>query len=271
MTKWFFALSEASLGHADHDWENLIRAAVASARANTNLEPHFLYDGAPNAFTVELKSLGVTVVQHQVSYLGNIVERSHMIGKPLHPMHQAIIAGAYLRTEIPRLDIPDEFVLYTDCDVIFESDPQIDRFRPAFFACAPQFDPNNFQEINSGVMVMNVPGMRQEFANFYHYIVNHYETFGAHDQDALREYYNGRFDPLPCELNWKPYWGFNDAATIVHFHGPKPGAIRHLIEQPDYPVPEVWRTLYESHPDAYREYLRRWDTMLDKAKMALPS
>ena len=42
------------------------------------------------------------------------------------------------------------------------------------------------------------------------------------DQHAYREHYRGRWDQLPVEMNWKPYWGRNAAAQIVHFHGPKP-------------------------------------------------
>ena len=265
MAKWFFALSAASLDHAGHDWMDLVRTAVASAKANTTLAPHFLYDGTPTAFTKELESLGVSIIYHKVSYLGNIIERWNDIGLPQNHMHLAIMAGAYLRTEIPRLLIEDEFVLYTDCDVLFRSDPEIGRFRPQFFACAPQFDPNDLSEINSGVMVMNVEGMRKEVANFYHYIVNHFENFGAHDQDALQQYYHGRYDSLPAEMNWKPYWGQNPEACIVHFHGPKPWAVRQLIEQPNFSVPDIWRSLYQSHPTAYQEYLREWDRVHQSA------
>jgi hypothetical protein len=33
---------------------------------------------------------------------------------------------------------------------------------------------------------------------------------------------HGGWKPLRPELNWKPYWGINPAAKIIHFHGPKP-------------------------------------------------
>ncbi len=259
MTKWFFALSEASLGHPNHDWKAMIQAAVASARANTRLRPHFLYDGAPSPFTEGLQRQGVTVLHRSLTFLPNIQGRMHEIGMAPDPMRLAIMAGAYLRTDIPALDLDDEYVLYTDCDVLFLADPDIARFRPAYFACAPQRDRQDLADINSGVMVMNVPGMRRELANFWHYIVQNFERFGAHDQDALREYYTGRFDTLPLDLNWKPYWGVNPAARIVHFHGPKPGAVRRLIADPAYPVAPIWRELFQEDPAAYAEYLRRWD------------
>ena len=261
MTKWFFALSEASLNHHDHEWTSLIRAAVHSARANTTLRPHFIYDGAPSAFTAELQKLGVTVLHHQLSYLGNIRERWTALDLPPDDARLAIIAGAYLRTDIPNLEFEDEFVLYTDCDVMFLADPDITRFRPAYFACAPQRLRDDPLDINSGVMVMNVPAMRTEAANFYHYIINNFERFSAFDQDALQEYYVGRWEPLPLEMNWKPYWGVNDTARIVHFHGPKPGVVRRFMDQPDFPAPEIWQELYREDPAAYRHYLRQWDQM----------
>lgn len=257
--KWFFALSEASLGHPDHDWIPLIRTAVASARANTSLDPHFLYDGQPSAFTAELQSKGVTVIHHRLSYLGNIEHRWAELGLPPDAMRLAIIAGAYLRTDIPGLELQDEYILYTDCDVMFRADPAVARFRPRYFACAPQRDRNDFTEMNSGVMVMNVPAMRVELANFHHFTVNNFERFGAFDQDALREYYTGRYDPLPLELNWKPYWGIDPAAKIVHFHGPKPSAVRDLLQRPDFAVPPIWRELFDESPAAYHHYLAEWD------------
>lgn len=259
MTKWFFALSEASMDHPNHDWKAMIRAAVMSAKANTRLQAHFLYDGAPNEFTAGLQHLGVTVMHRSLTFLPNIQGRWNQIRMPPDPLRLAIIAGAYLRTEIPALDVPDEYIIYTDCDVLFLADPEVERFRPAYFACAPQRDPQDLTDINSGVMVMNVPAMRQEVANFWHFIVNNFERFGAHDQDALREYYAGRFDTLPLEMNWKPYWGVNPAARIVHFHGPKPGVVRHLLADLGYPVPPIWRELFDENPAAYAEYLRRWD------------
>ncbi len=259
MTKWFFALSEASLGHHDHDWPALIRAAVASAKANTCLTPIFIYDGAANGFTAELQGHGVKIIHHRLSYLGNIVQRWNQIGLQQDPMRLAIIAGAYLRTEIPNIEFEDDYVLYTDCDVMFLSDPQVERFQPEFFACAPQRYKTDYADINSGVMVMNVPAMRRDKADFYHFIVNNFERFPAFDQDALREYYKGRYEPLPLELNWKPYWGVNENANIVHFHGPKPDVVRRLIGRPDDPLQGIWRELYEQDPASYQANLKRWD------------
>ena len=47
--------------------------------------------------------------------------------------------------------------------------------------------------------------------------------YGPQDQGAYNGHYQGRFDVhLYARWNWKPYWGHNRAAALVHFHGPKP-------------------------------------------------
>jgi len=58
MTKWFFALSEASMDHPNHDWKAMIHAAVMSAKANTCLQGHFLYDGAPKQVSLACRTDG---------------------------------------------------------------------------------------------------------------------------------------------------------------------------------------------------------------------
>jgi len=62
---------------------------------------------------------------------------------------------------------------------------------------------------------------------------------------------SGRLSPL-----WKPYWGHDPAAQILHFHGPKFQVIRYLLgEGPETLVHDIWRDLFERAPDAYRRYL----------------
>ena len=49
--KWFFAVSQVSWDHHDHDFRALIRSAVRSALSNTALKPHFIFDGEEGPFT----------------------------------------------------------------------------------------------------------------------------------------------------------------------------------------------------------------------------
>ena len=128
--KWFFAASEVSLDHHDHDFRALIRSAVHSARQNTRLEPHMIYDGEESAFTQEIRNLGVTVIRHRLSFYDRI-EAAQKAQRPDWTPYMFVASGALLRLEIPTLETRDEFVLYTDCDVLFLKDPELEGLRPA--------------------------------------------------------------------------------------------------------------------------------------------
>jgi hypothetical protein len=72
--KWVFANNQGSLESPRADWPRLIRAAVQSARENTPLDPFKIYDGADNEFIQEMRSLGVTIIRHRVSFYDFIVK-----------------------------------------------------------------------------------------------------------------------------------------------------------------------------------------------------
>jgi len=107
---------------------------------------------------------------------------------------------------------------------------------------------------------MNLPSLRQDLADFRHFILHNFERLVAYDQGAYQVYYRGRCDPLPVTGNWKPYWGVNPAAEIVHFHGPKPDALKKKLDDPLYKVPDDWARLIERDPAAYRQYLALWES-----------
>ena len=102
MTKWFFALSEASPGPCRPRLGGSHPHGVTSARANTTLQPHFLYDGVPGAFTAELQARASPSSITRSASSATSSPRAQDIGQPIAPIHQAVMAGAYLRTEIPR-------------------------------------------------------------------------------------------------------------------------------------------------------------------------
>ena len=147
--KWFLAISEASLSEDDL-YANCIRVAVASAKANTSLKPILLYDGDGGRFVEELKSLGVQVKRHRTALYRDIVE-----DKPSDDHYMRIASGAFLRIDIPIIEENDDFVLYTDCDVLFLKDPDLSRLAPKYFAVAPEFHRGDYNSMNSGVMLIN--------------------------------------------------------------------------------------------------------------------
>jgi hypothetical protein len=259
--KWYFAMSEASIRRDDHDWADLMRVAVRSAQRNTSLVPHMLYDGQPNDFTKEMKDAGVTVIHHRVSFYDKIAEYA---AAKNNPWHLAIAAGAFLRIEIPLIEKDDEFVLYTDCDVQFMCNPDLSRYRPEWFAAAPQTSLGDYDDMNSGVMLMNVPAMRRDMPRFLAFI-NEKLELGWLDQDVLRDFYKGRYTAMEPTLNWKPYWGMNRDAQIVHWHGPKPVVAKRLSLDAQYhSVVPAWDGLLHRSRDGYVHYVSSWEAMRDQ-------
>jgi hypothetical protein len=214
--KWIFALNENSPGL--RDYSNLLQVAVASARRHTALEPVFIFDGAECGLTRWMRDEGVEVVLRRSSLLAAV------------PDMGAIARGAYLRFEIPALAAErgwsDAHVLYTDCDVLFQADPApvLAALQPRVVAVAPEYDRADLARFNSGVMWINVAAFGAALpalqATVKELLPDSMES--PYDQLVLQRCLADRVDRLPDELNWKPYWGPNPAATIVHFHGPKP-------------------------------------------------
>lgn len=256
--KWFFALSERSWDHHDHDFRALVRSAVQSAARNTRLKPHLIFDGDEGPFTQEMRDMGVTVIRHRLSFYDRLEAAQRAQRPDWHP-YMFVASGAMLRLDIPILETEEDFVLYTDCDVLFLQDPALDTLRPEIFAVAPERQQASHADMNSGVMVMNLPRLRQDLPRLIDFICTHFATINGFDQEAYRVFYKGAWSGLPLQYNWKPYWGINPDAKILHFHGPKPAAVRKLVADPAYPAPDVWRQLFNSDADAYRHYLGLWD------------
>jgi hypothetical protein len=253
--KWYFAISEISLARPAYDWRGLIRAAVKSAKRNTSLLPHMIYDGKPNGFTAEIADMGVTIIPHRVSFYNDLLAEQHK-----HPDWDLLsMSGAFLRNEIPLLEAQDNVVIYTDCDVIFLKDPTISR-PPTYFAATPEESKTDYSHINTGVLLMNVEALRKKLPDFTAYILDRILTGHPEDQPMYNEFYQGLWDRLDITLNWKPYWGEEPSAQIIHWHGPKPNWVHNYFKYPKYHLRNnlIWRRLADMNPEGYRHYLRTW-------------
>ena len=261
--KWYFALSEASIDRADHDWRNLVLTAVKSARRNTDLRPNLIYDGQESEFTQALRLLGVTIIPHRISFydvLADYGQRLIADGKN-SDWYLRIASGCFLRIDIPLIEKEDEYVLYTDCDVLFLRNPSVSTIRPRFFAVAPEGQIDDYADMNSGVMVINIEGMRKTYLDFKDCIAKNIE-YGL-DQELLRLFYSGWYDKLSHQLNWKPYWGVSQKSEIVHWHGPKPIAIDRMLTGGEPAKIQIFNDLLARSPNGYEHYLRLWKRELE--------
>ncbi len=261
--KWFFAVNER--GNEFENYAKMLKVAVATAAKHTSLEPCFLYDGEDNHLTAWLNERGVRIIRTRsflYEQLADAAERKN------NPEILAIGSGAFLRTEIPKLTselgIDDEFVLYTDVDVMFVGGVDgLEHLRPKYFAVAPEMDPADFRNMNSGVMLMNLPALRSEDDRFRRFILKNLDTLvaDAWDQTAYKMYYRRalfgfRWDKLPLRYNWKAYWPASPEARIIHFHGPKPHQ-RERLRQP--PTTEHLKMLLTLATDEYLKLSADWD------------
>lgn len=222
--KWYFAINEAGA----NGWLGLhAKLAVISAARAGGLAPHLLYLGERGEFTDWMTAHGVAVIDAQPTFMPALAA-AMAAGR-----HPPTFAGHWLRTAICLLERSEQFVLYTDCDVIFRRSPDVSQLRPDFLAAAPEFQPDRWDYFNSGVMVLNVPALRREYEQFEQFVVKSLGSAAIghfDDQIALNLFYADRWLHADPVLNWKPYWGFDERAVITHYHGPKLETMRVILD-----------------------------------------
>lgn len=239
--KWYFACNDKSPGFFP-----LIKGAVTSALKNTTLEPFFIYDGAENELTEWLRERGVNIIHHRISFY-NELENHYKI-----PHQLTIASGTFLRCDIPILEKDDDFVLYTDCDVLFLKDFSLD-LKPEYFACSAEFKKHNRKLFNAGIMLMNVKKLRETHDAFIEFIKNNLSILSTYDQTAYQMYYANKASWLPVKYNHKPYWGIDKNAAIVHFHGIKP--LSFMSDESLKHLSSICYNIFKKNPKAYDFYL----------------
>ena len=252
---WYFAIDEAGgLGSAGA----LAKLAVLSARAVGGLAPHLLYYGNTTGFTAWMLEHGVTVIETAPSFIADI-KAAEAAGA-----YKAHSIGHWLRVAVPLVETAEDYVLYTDCDVVFLRSFDLRPLRPKTLAAAPEFRRDNWNYFNAGVMLINIPAMRASYPAFARHVVARIgggQSYHYDDEVALNEVYRGQWDRLDPLFNWKPYWGFSRAAGILHFHGPKPSDIASIAGGTwprDNPTGLTLARLLDGHLAGYRawcEYL----------------
>lgn len=250
--KWYFCLSQGAKDAYQHE----VHAAVNSAIKNTTLRPHFVYDGSPDDLTAWLETQGVKVIYHKMSFEGAF--------ESFHDSYKGIL-GTFLRIDVPLIETEDDFVLYTDTDVIFTKDIKLDEIgRPELFSASTQIGLNDWSVFNAGVMVMNIKNMKAAHKEIVDYIYKIHKGQSWHreiqDQEILNALYhkNNNFTKLNQLYNHKPYWGINEEAFIVHFHGPKPYFIQKCLAN-NSEIVRVFRHLLLRNFWGYKYYFELFE------------
>ncbi|MEB3375017.1 glycosyltransferase [Bacteroides sp. CR5/BHMF/2] len=205
---------------------------LISAKKNTSLHLVCLYDGNTNDLVYRLlKEFNVEIILHQLPYKQELMEiypREWMLQNLGKEIEYNRIFGTFMRMEIPVVEKEEKYVLYSDIDVIFNSDILLEELpHPTYLAAAPEYERNveDMEYFNAGVLVMNIQGMKEKYEEFILKMKNRERNIsGLFDQGYLNELCFKDMELLPIEYNWKPYWGINDKAKLIHFHGMKPSS-----------------------------------------------
>jgi hypothetical protein len=236
--RWFFSLSAST--STFEAYSRMVQVAAASAAARTGLQPHFIFDGGPCGLTEWLEKRGARVIYARSRFYPALEFLSRKLGRA---EILTIGAGTFLRFEIPTLmrlfGWEDEFVAYTDCDILFCGDPvpAMREAGPEIFAAAAEANENNWSHYSAGVMVLNVEGFGRAIPAIELAARDHLEAAvqGGYDNQLLYQVFPTAPTRLPRGLNWKSYWGPPPPeASIIHFHGPKP-LHRRFIADPGFP------------------------------------
>jgi hypothetical protein len=140
---WFFALTEDS--RAFQPYAEMIMVAVHTARKFTSLVPYCIYDGGENDFTDWLTKHDVRIVRHR-SFLREALTE---LGRQKGNRHLgAALSGAFSRVEVPELVIS----LGGASRVL------------------PESSRDDYLNMNTGVMLMNIDRLRESLPEFREYI-----------------------------------------------------------------------------------------------------
>lgn len=237
----------------------MLEVSVKSALDNTDFEINVIFDGNKNKLNL---SKEVNIIEHR--------HRCYETFKNSKKCNNnegclTTASGAFLRTEIPylmkTLGYNDEFCLYTDYDVIFQKSDfsYLKSLKPETFAASPEFNPNDWSYINTGVMLMNIKHFIEKDEMIVDYIKNNFESLGTWDQTLYNNLYKNNFTKLPIQFNWKPYWGLNENAKIVHFHGVKPFKVNSIEYVNNTPI---LKSLHTRNIESYEFYNEMFNTYL---------
>ncbi len=224
-----------------------ITAAVNSALRNTKLNPHCIYNGDDPDNISWLEGTGAKVICHKSSF-----EEDLKFG---YVKNFRIFSGHWLRVDIPLIESEDDFVLYTDTDVIFLNHPKVSML-PTILGAVPEFREGKMF-FNNGVMVMNVQALKSDHPIFVNNIrerLRNNFTYPAHDQASFNRRYRDKITEIPREFNWRPYWGIGSEVSIVHFHGPKPEEFLDYESDKIEKISETYLNMIKSDVPSYKYY-----------------
>lgn len=236
---------------------DMLRACLISAKKNTSLQLNAIYDGkeSDKIYKILIEN-DVNVICHALSFykeLEKFYDEKYKISVNMKDMKLKQAACNFMKFEIPLYEKNDEIVLYSDIDILFLREPKLDDFYTKTLAAAPEFEQNydiikGYKYFNAGTMLINVKELgkrRKILLDMLNKKQRPYQE--CWDQGFFNELYKNDFEELGTEYNWKPYWGINENAKILHLHG--------WLKPQTYNGEEHIGALLNRFPKAFEGYL----------------
>ena len=230
--KCYFALSDDVSNRDEYFY--MFRCTLESAVKNTSLELHCIYDfKGKNCASVDDDRIYKLLKEYEVNiHLCSIDFEEKLLGVYTEDYLKKIsvtkssLYSRFLRFMLADIEHDDEYIIYADTDVIFLKDISLDSFKtlPKTVGVCPEFvNTYNYDYFNAGIMLINLGSYKNAKKSFISMLeAKQNAKIECCDQGYLNLIYENDFLRLDNKFNWKPYWGINDDAVIVHLHGLKP-------------------------------------------------
>ncbi|MDB5022863.1 MAG: hypothetical protein JWP78_618 [Mucilaginibacter sp.] len=262
--KCFFAISGEN-----NEYFDLIKTLVHSAKKNTNLDLYCIYNGLGFNSLDWLTKQSVSTLNWEISFLNDFQDKYDGL------TDRNICKGMYLCTELPLVlqyyNILDEYILYVDVDTIFCGPIELGDIRPEYLSCTPDWALEDWSRYGTGVILMNVKNMLNKQTEFHEHLKSHNYNFehmrmGPCDQGAWNSFFHKYIERLDPLYDWKPWWGINDKAKIIHFAGPKPAFINICLNKLPFDkryteIEYLRKLLINEHIESYTHYLKIWENI----------
>jgi lipopolysaccharide biosynthesis glycosyltransferase len=261
---WFICLNDNST-----EFITLAKKAICSAE-KFKINKFCVYSGNNTEFIDFLNKHNTKIIRTEFSLGKKLIE--------IFPEKKIeILLATYLRIDLPEIIKKDNlfkenYFLYTDCDIIFLKDPstELNKLKPKYFCASSEFQKEKGAYFNAGVMWINLENMQKSAAEFKNFLLQTDFNSAKDDQSTLNTFYGSKYDFLDIKFNWKPYWGINNDAFILHFHGPKPNLARNYLTQ-NTPVPVSYtKLLNEETKNYYSHYLNIYSKINTEIKTDCP-
>ena len=231
---WFSAINKCNDNIEQYNrYIEMYSVAVATAiSTNPWIKPILILDGEKDEHIIKLEKFGVQVVQFKSTL-------TEVLNKRYNDNSLCIAKGAFLRVDISKiceiLSITDEYVLYTDNDIMFLSDvSELKNLKCAYLMMCSEFSKKFYPSVaNTGVMLINLKNYKSYYNRFKQNITSMISISQSYDQDMFRYYFGKSIEEMPYYYNYKPYWDSIEDAKILHFHGPKPHQMNNISEYPE--------------------------------------